>query len=226
VTLGNGRLSFSRFADGSFHDVELDRRDRDGRLETKLLARRLALSQIRSRGEGAGLSIELEEGYLVQADEGGPAQAVKPGTTIHFAQVEQLGGSTEFNAFFGVKRYLPRARDLDLPGLAYAEARGGIWRSPVEHVRLALHARLALGGAVVTMGLFALGMTLLLPPSGRRVRDFLIAFVPATAIFFPLYMASPALAAALPAAPWLAMWAGHIVLAVLAAGLLVAAGRR
>ena len=226
VSLGNGRLSFSRFEGGAFHDVEIDRRHPEGRLETKILAKRVALTQVRDEGQGAGLTIEIEDGYLVQADGGGLAQPMKPGTTVHFAQVEQLGGSTEFNSFFGLNRYLPRARELDLPSLMYAEARGGVWRSTPEAVETAIHARLALGCAVVPMGMFALGMALLLPPSGRRVRDFLIAFMPATLLFFPLYLASPGLAAALPSATWLAMWSADLVLAVLATVLLVIACRR
>jgi lipopolysaccharide export LptBFGC system permease protein LptF len=227
VSLGNGRLSFGRFEDGAFHDVEIDRRHPEGRLETKILAKRVALNQVRDEGQGAGLSIEIEEGYLVQADGGGTAQAVKPGTTVHFAQVEQLGGSTEFNSFFGLNRYLPRARELDLPSLLYAEARGGVWRSTPANVEIAIHGRLALGCAVIPMGMFALAMALLLPPSGRRVRDFLIAFVPATLIFFPLYLASPGLAASLPTSlAWLAMWSADLVLAALATVLLAVAYRR
>jgi hypothetical protein len=69
-------------------------------------------------------------------------------------------------------------------------------------------------------------MALLLKPSGRRVRDFLAAFLPATLVFFPLYLASPAMAAAFPGAPWVAMWSADLVLLAMATGLLVAAGRR
>lgn len=227
VSMRNGRLSFSRFADGAFQDVELDRRDAEGRLEMKVIARRLFLDRIRQEGEGGGLSIELEDGYVVQYGvDGGTQVAPAKGTTMHMAQVEQLGGSTEFNSLFGFQRSLARARDLDLAGLLYAEERDGVWRAPPAQLDMAFHGRLALGCAVIPMGLFALGMALLLKPTGRRVRDFLAAFVPATLVFFPLYLASPGMAAALPGAPWLAMWSADLVLLAMATVLLVAACRR
>jgi lipopolysaccharide export LptBFGC system permease protein LptF len=227
VTLGNGRLSFDRFEDGAFLDVELDRRDGDGRLQTKVFAKRLALDQIRLEGEGSGLSIRVTEGHVVQNTPTGQTQVTANGATaLNMAEVKEMGGSTEFNKFFGLRRYLPRARDMDLQSLMYADARGGVWRSPPQHVSVALHGRLSLGCAGVPMGLFALGMALLLPPSGRRVRDFLAAFLPATLIFFPLLVASPAIAAAFPSLTWLAMWSPGIVLGMAAVALLILAYRR
>lgn len=227
ITLGNGRLSFSRFEGGAFLDVELDRRDGDGRLQTKVVARRLALDQIRLEGEGTGLALHFEDGYVIQAAAGGEAR-VSPaaGAPVHMAQIEQMGGSTEFNTFFGLRRYLPRARDFGLPALLYAEERGDVWRSPPHPVAVAIHGRLALGCASFPLGMLALGVALLLPAGGRRVRDFLAAFLPGTLIFFPLFLASPALANAWPGAVPLAMWSPEIVLGALAAVCLLLASRR
>ena len=240
VTLGNGRLSFDRFEDGAFWDVELDRRDGDGRLQTKIVARRLALEQVRLEAEekdagdddggerkATGLSLTFEDGYFFQVEAGG-GTIVTPatGAPFHMAQVQQMGGATEFNTFFGLRRYLPRARDFDLPALFYAQERGDVWRSPPHPVSVGIHGRLALGCAALPMGLLALGMALLLPPSGRRVRDFLAAFLPGTLVFFPLFLASPALATAWPRAVPLAMWSPEIVLGILAATCLALAGRR
>jgi lipopolysaccharide export LptBFGC system permease protein LptF len=227
VTLGNGRFSFDRFQDGAFLDVELERRDGEGRIQTKVMARRLALDQIHLQGEGAGLNIHVSDGYVLQSAPAGETRLTPAtGAVFDMAEVKAIGGSTEFNTFFGLRRYMPRARDMDLEGLMYADERGGVWRSPRQQVAVALHGRLSLGCAAVSMGLFALGMTLLLPPSGRRVRDFLAAFLPATLIFFPLLIASPGLAAALPSAPWLAMWAPGLAVGLAALVLIVLAYRR
>jgi lipopolysaccharide export LptBFGC system permease protein LptF len=228
VLLGAARLSFERYADGAFHGVELDRRQpRTGRLETKVLAERLALSQFHQDGSGSGLTLDLSQGYLIQAGPTGQAEVVgASGQELKLAQVEQLGGSTQFNAFFGVARYLARSRDMEVPPLLYALARGGIWRAPAQEAEVALHGRLALGCAPLVMGLFALAVALLLPPTGRRVRDFVLAFVPATLIYFPLLLASRGLAQALPTPVWVAMWLPVLVLGAVSLTLLAWAYRR
>ena len=228
VLLGSARLSFERFEDGAFHGVELDRRlPGDGRLETKVLARRLGLSQIHLEGEGTGLAIDLQEGYLIQDQLTGETEVVNaPGRELRLAQVEQLGGSTLFNSFFGVARYLARARDLDLGRMLYARERGGVWRSPAADVERALHGHLAQGCAPFVMGLFALAVALLLPPTGRRVRDFVLAFLPAMLIYLPLFVASTGLAQALPLPVWVSMWLPVLALGAVSLTLLSWAYRR
>lgn len=227
VTLGNGRMSFRAFEGGVFRDVELDRRDGDGRLETKALARSLDLKQI-TRDEGsAGLSIELRDGYVLQSVAGGEAALTPAGSTvIHLAKVEALGGSTQFNSYFGLPRYLAGPRDLNLPSLIYVRLYGGAWRAQGANLEEAIHGRLVQGCAPLVLGCFALGVALLLPPTGRRVRDFLVAFVPATLLFYPLHLGSRGLSAALPFPIWVGMWAPVMVVGPLALGLLLWAGRR
>lgn len=227
VTLGNGRMSFRRFEGGVFHDVELDRRDGEGRLETKALARTLDLKQITLQEGGAGLSIELREGYVLHAVPGAEA-ALTPasGTVLHMAQVKELGGSTQFNSYFGLPRYLARARDLNLGGLLYSRRYGGSWRVPPRDLAEALHGRMVEGCASLVLGCFALGMALLLPPTGRRVRDFLITFVPATLLFYPLHVGARGLASTLPIPAWVGLWSPVLVLGALALGLLLLAARR
>lgn len=228
VMLGSLRLSFDRYADGAFHGVELDRRDtRTGRLETKVVAERLALSQFHREGEGSSLGLELEQGCLVQVGEGGEAEVVgAAGQDLRLAQVQQLGGSTPFLEFLRLDRFTARARDMDMRDLLYVIERGPVVRSPVGDAEVVLHGRLALGCAPLPMGLFALAVALLLPPSGRRVRDFVLAFLPATLVFFPLMLASSGLAAALPLPAWVAMWSPVMVLGGLSLGLLAWAWRR
>lgn len=228
VLLGAARLSFERYEDGAFHGVELDRRQpRTGRLETKVLAERLSLSQFHQDGAGSGLTLDLSQGYLIQAGETGQTEVVgASGQEIKLAQVEQLGGSTQFNAFFGVARYLARARDMEVPQLLYTRERGGVYRANAYESEVALHGRLALGCAPFVMGLFALAVALLLPPTGRRVRDFVLAFLPATLIYFPLLLASRGLAQALPTPVWVAMWLPVMALGSVALALLAWAYRR
>ncbi|MFM8386024.1 MAG: LptF/LptG family permease [Planctomycetia bacterium] len=228
VLLGSVRLSFDHYGEGVFHGVELDRRDpRTGRLETKVLAERLALSQFHREGEGSSLGLDLEQGCLVQVGEGGEAEVVgATGQDLRLAQVQQLGGSTPFLDFLQLDRFTARARDMDVRDLLYVLERGPVVRTTVVEAEMSLHGRLALGCAPLPMGLFALAMALLLPPSGRRVRDFVLSFLPATLVYFPLLLASTGLAAALPTPTWVAMWLPVTVLGSLSLALLAWAWRR
>lgn len=227
VLLGNGRLSFEGFDAGVFRDVELDRRDESGRLDLKVIARTLDLRQVVLEDGGAGLSIEFHDGYVLRDQAGAPTPlAPAGGTVLHMAQVKELGGSTLFNSYFGLTRSLARARDLDLSGLRYLEAWGGFHRSRLRDVVETLHGRLVQGVSSFFLGLFALGMALLLPPTGRRVRDFLVTFVPGTLIWFPLALAAPGLAGALPGPAWVGLWSPAIALGGLGGALLLKASRR
>lgn len=227
VVMGNGRLSFAGFDAGVFRDVELDRRDDQGRLELKVIARSLDLKQVTLEEGGAGLAIEFHDGYVLRDQAGTPSDVTPaPGTVLHMAQVKELGGSTLFNAYFGLTRYLARARDLDLRGLLYLEQWGGFYRTRLSDVQEAIHGRIVNGLAPLLLGLFALGVALLLPPTGRRVRDFLVAFVPATLIWFPMTVAAPGLSGALPLPLWVGMWSPVLVLGGLGAFLLLLAARR
>lgn len=228
VMLGGVRLSFERFADGAFHDVELDRRDPNlGTLEMKVVAKRLELSQVHIDGEGSGLKLGIEDGLLIRSvATGEPEVADARGTEIHVAQVEQLGGSTVFSSFLRLSRFLARPRDMDLGELLYGLERGEVWRGPRNELERSFHTRLAHGAAPFAMGVFALAVALLLPPTGRRVRDFLLVFVPATLIFYPLQMASGTLARTLPVPTWVPVWAPVIALSAAGLCLLARAARR
>jgi lipopolysaccharide export LptBFGC system permease protein LptF len=228
VELGSARLSFERYADGAFHGVELDRRAAGtGRLETKVMAERLALSQFRSEGDGSGLAISIGVGTIAKVDADGATQLDDAaGYEVKLAQVEQLGGSTQFLDFFNLDRNALRARDMELPQLLYVLERGPVWRTSVFDAQVALYGRLALGAAPLVMGMFALAVALLLPPTGRRVRDFVIAYVPATLLYFPLLLASRGLALALDVPPWVAMGSPVFVLGGVSTLLLAWAWRR
>lgn len=227
VVMGNGRLSFERFEGGVFHGVELDRRDGEGRLELKAIARTLDLRHVTLAEGGAGLIIELNDGYVLRELPGSPPElSSAAGTVLHMAQVKELGGSTQFNSYFGLSRYLARAHDMDLVGLLYGSEWGGLYRSPLGDLSQSLHTRAVQGVSSFVLGLFALGLVLLLPPNGRRVRDFMVTFAPATLLFHPLALAGPGLAGALPGPPWLGYWLPVFLVGTLGAALLFKAARR
>jgi lipopolysaccharide export LptBFGC system permease protein LptF len=226
VALSNGRFSFDRYEAGSFWDVELDRRDAGGTLELKVLARRVTIQRHGEGGEQA-LQFTFEDGYVLQTSASEePTLTFEPEATLQMGRVERLGASVLFNDFFGTRRFVERPQDLTVPDLAYAAARGGVWRGSPVRVAVWLHRALALGWAPLAMSLFALGMALALPASGRKVRDFLLCFLPPVLLYFPLFMSGPALGLQGTLPPWLALWSATLVVAASGAVLLVVAFRR
>ncbi len=227
VALNNGRFSFSRYRDGAFWDVELDRRRGDGQLEIKVLAHKVTISSL-AEGEGQdALEFLFEDATVLRATSSGETQVdVQNVCTLQMGQVERVGASVLFNEFFGTRRFLERPRDMDLPELAYAEAQGGVWRGSLHRIRKAYHGRLAVGLAPFVLGLFAIAMALLLPPTGRRVRDFLLCFLPPVLLYFPVYLAAYSTGGIGPMSEWVAMWSADLLLGALGLGLLVAAFRR
>jgi lipopolysaccharide export LptBFGC system permease protein LptF len=229
VNFTSGRLSFDRWdsARQAFVAVEMDRRDQRGRLAEKAVMESLRLQQVGRHRDDRGLLLDLERAYIITAP-GGNVEVESFGTQVPFVmgRVERVGASTLFNEFFGQVRFLHRPRDMVLSELAYAVERGGVARGSVQEARIALHGRLALGGSAFFLGLFALAVVLVLPPTGRRVRDFMLCFLPAILLFFPLHITGPSIARGTPAPPWLAMWAPNLVLAAVASVLLWRAFRR
>ena len=69
-------------------------------------------------------------------------------------------------------------------------------------------------------------MALLLPPTGRRVRDFLLCFLPPVLLYFPLYLVSYSTGGGGIVPEWLAIWSANIVVGALGFGLLAWAYRR
>ncbi len=215
VALNRGRLSWERFdaETNEFVGAVLDRRGRGGKPEQKAVARRLGLDQIRE-AEGVGLIFTLKDAYFFRWRSGD--LEVAEGSTGEFSvgRVEEIGASTTFNQFFSTNRFFYKPKDMMLDELFYVAERGGVRLGSVAHARVALHGRLALGSASFFLGLFAVGMALLLPPTGRRVRDFLFCFIPSIVVYAPLMLMGPPLATSGTLPPWLAMWSPNIVLSL------------
>jgi lipopolysaccharide export system permease protein len=227
ITFNSGRLSFGRWDEKNqtFLAVEADRRGPDGELSTKAMMQSLSLSRIEDRGEDR-LQLETQGAFLLRVADGRVQADFSDEAPIVMGHVERIGASTLFNDFFGEPRYLYRPRSLTLPELIYADARGGVALGSVTEARIAMHGRLALGAASFFLTFFALSVLLVVPPSGRRIRDFMLCFLPAVLIFFPLQMAGPSIARSTWVPPWLAMWSPDIVLGLVASVLLAKAFRR
>ncbi|MHC5012226.1 MAG: LptF/LptG family permease, partial [Planctomycetota bacterium] len=197
-----------------------------GGLEFKIIARNAYILRT-GDGEDDSLRFTFEDGYVLASTETGePLLDREPATSIQMGRAQQVGFSVLFNEFFGTGRYIDQARDMSLSSLMYANERGGVWRGTRRRVGVAMHRSIALGCAPLAMGLFALAMGLLLPATGRRVRDFVLCFLTPVVLYFPLFLAGPALGrqGTLPA--WLAMWNANIVVGVLGLLLLAVAFRR
>jgi lipopolysaccharide export LptBFGC system permease protein LptF len=228
VTFDNGRLSFDHWdeEDGAFVAVEMDRRDWRGALLEKAVMERLRLAQVGEEAEELGLSMDLSKAYLFTMPQGQAEATWRDQAPFVMGRVERIGASTLFNQFFGLTRFLHRPRDMTVSELAYSEARGGIARGGVHEVRIAFHGRMALGASGFFLGFFAMAVVLLLPPSGRRVRDFMLCFLPAVLLFFPLHMTGPSLSRETALPGWAAMWSPNLVILAVSLLLLIPAFRR
>jgi lipopolysaccharide export LptBFGC system permease protein LptF len=228
VVLGNGRFSYGRFARGVFHEVELDQRDDEGVLLRKFVASEVRIRRVPHAGEAdGGLEFHLKDAHVFDASLGGDLDHRRQGgeTTIQTGRVERIGASTLFNEFFGTGRYLVRPKELTVSELAYAVARGGIWRGGPTELAVQLHGRLSLGASPLLLGLLAAGIALLIPARGGRVVDFVLCFLPPVLVFFGLHLAGPSLAqAGVP--PSLALWSSNLVVGAGAAVVLALAFRR
>jgi lipopolysaccharide export LptBFGC system permease protein LptF len=232
LVLGEGRLSFDSYdpQEGSFRDVEIDLRDRvDGRLLQKLVFDRVRIARVPSPDDPEGkVEFSLAGGGNViyaEGTEGPEMRAAQDGTLLQLGSLESVGASTFFNETFGRFRYQPRAKELGVSELLYAAERGGLPRADERSALGFVHQRLSLGASPFPLGLFSMAIALLLPPGGRRVRDFLACFVPALLLFFPLFLAGGSIGrAGLPI--WVGYWLPNLVLGAGAAGLLAWAFRR
>ena len=228
VSFSAGRLSFDRWdpQQEAFLAVEIDQRTREGELQMKVSMETLRLARIAEGGAEEGLQLETEGAFLQRVVAGGLEVEYGDDAPVVMGYVERVGGSTLFNQFFGELRYLFRPRSMTVPELVYAVERGGVARGSIEEAQIAMHGRLALGAASFFLGMFALAVMLVVPPTGRRIRDFMLCFLPAVLIFFPLQMAGPSIARSAPVPPWLAMWSPNLVLFGVAIALLFRAFRR
>ncbi len=227
VTFSSGRLSWDRYDEDKelFVAVEIDTRSRDGRLTEKAIMRGLALHLAADSGE-EGLELELQDAFLLRVVDGNTSVDYADDAPFAMGHVERIGASTVFNQFFGSMRFLYRPRNLTVPELIYAVERGGIARGDVREAKIALHGRLALGAAAFFLGIYALSVMFVMPPTGRRIRDFMLCFGPGVLLFFPLQIAGPALARNSGLPPWFAMWLPNFLLLAVALVLLAKAFRR
>ena len=228
VLLSQGRLSFERWADGAFENVEIDRRRDDGVLRQKAWARRLTLAPQVGDQEALGLVFDLQDAVVLtaQEDQAAPRIERRDAVSMPMGVVRSIAASTPFNELFGTRAFQYRAKDMTLPELAYVVERGGVERSSALRARTRYHGRLALGASCFFMGLFAVAVLLYLPPSGRRVRDFNLCFLPCIMTFFPLYVLGAPLARDHGWPPWLALWLSNLLLGAAALVLLLLGRRR
>jgi lipopolysaccharide export LptBFGC system permease protein LptF len=229
VSLGNGRFSWSAYDPKAeeFLGVELDRRDAGGAIELKVIARRLKMQQITEREDGAGLDFQFTDAFILGGGTAGLEDARRQEkASVSMSHVERIGTSVAFSPLFAGKPFRLRPKDMTLPELTYARARGGVLTGTVADVDAALHGRLALGSGPFFMGLFALAMSLALPPTGRRVRDFLASFLPAVFVFFPLFLSGASLAAPTGLPIWATLWVANLLLALSAGVMFAVAFRR
>ena len=228
IAFSSGRLSWDHFDEESdeFVSVEIDKRTGEGVLTEKAVMQRLRLARVREGGGDQGLELVTRDSYLMRVLGGDPNVDYTDEAPVAMGHVESIGASTLFNQFFGAARYLYRPRQLTVPELLYGIERGGIARGSVRENRIALHGRLALGGASFFFGFFAVTMMLVVPPTGRRIRDFMLCFGPAVLLFFPLQIAGPALARSAGIPVWLCMWSPNILLFLVASALALKAVRR
>jgi len=228
IAFNAGRLSWDHWDAGEqrFVAVELDRRERDGRLSAMVIGKDLRLERISEGDKGEGLKLELEDAFLIRVPDGDPQVAFGGQRPIAMGRVQRVGASTLFNEFFGGARFVPHPRHMTLPELFYAREGPGVARGSMIDVDVAIHGRLALGSASFFLALFAMAMMLQLQPSNRRIRNFMLCFAPAVAIFFPLQTAGPTFARSGAIPPWLAMWLPNLVLVVISCLLFVRGARR
>jgi lipopolysaccharide export system permease protein len=227
VILSQGRLSFERWSDGAFWNVEIDRRRDDGLMRQKAWARRLTLAPQAGEESSMGLVFDLQDAVVMTAqDDGSQAVERRDSVQMPMGVIKSIAASTPFNELFGSRAFQYRAKDMTLPELVYVDERGGVERSSRQRAMTRFHGRLSLGATTFFMGLFAVAMLLVLPPSSRRVRDFNLCFLPCIFTFFPLYILGPPMARDYGWPPWLALWLSNLVLGAAALVLLYLGRRR
>lgn len=228
IAMKGGRLSWDRFDPERrvFIGAMIDLRDVEGDLERQALVKELSLDLVLQSDEQDDLEMLLHEAWIIMAPSGAPE--VRDGSESPFpvGAVEEVGATTQFNQLFKAGRILYRPKDMVLDELVYVDAREGVARGSSLKARISLHERLSLGASPFFLGFFALAMALILPPSGRRVRDFMCCFGPAVLIFFPFLLAGPSVAQKQEIPVVLAMWGSNIILGLAACGLLLWGGRR
>ena len=228
VAFTSGRISFERWDPQrhAFLGAELDRRNHQGHLEEKGLIQELGIERIDGEGQQEGLKFDVKKAYILTVQDGEALIASGANAPFVMGRVEHVGASTLFNDFFGAARFRYRPLDMSMPELMYGHERGGVARGSVKEMRIAINGRLALGSAAFFLGMFSLAVMMVVPASNRRVRDFMLCFLPSILIFFPLQIAGSSMARSTPMPPWLAMWSPNIVLFALTLVLLWRALRR
>ncbi len=228
VTLQKFRLSFGSYEPaerpgglGTFRDFELDRRSRQGELLQKLLG-----PEARFRRHGGELQILADQAYAFGEDPAGGAKVTGGPARLEVGHVEALGATAEFNDVLGRERFEAKAKDLSLTDLLYLVGRGDTVTTRHARTSTELHGRLAAAFAPLVFGLMAAAVCLHLSPRSLRLLGFLLAFLPALLVHFPLLVAGKSLAIGGTLPAWLGMWGGDLVLFAAGLFLLVKASIR
>jgi lipopolysaccharide export LptBFGC system permease protein LptF len=229
INLHGCRFSFGTYAPaatpgglGVFRDVQLDfRGKKSGELERMLIA-----DEARLWRSGDVLHVDMPTAFVVEESPRGGMKVERReirGVSVGF--VESLGAAVAFNDLVGGGRFDRKERDVDLPDLLYLVARGDVPPKsflrakegpdvPTKRALVELHGRLAGSLTPFLFGLVAVGVVFQLSPRSRRLTGFLLAFLPAAGVHFPLSVAGRSLAIGAKVPPAVGMWAADVVLLV------------
>lgn len=216
IALRRCRLSFGAYEAaerpggvGVFRDFELDLRTKDGNLTQKMMG-----AEARLRRRDDELVLESPRAYVIVEDPDGKVGTQLRRVKVDMGHVEALGVSAQFNDIVGSDRFEAKAKDVDLPDVAYLVQRGDTPKVPLRRSVVEWHARLAGAFAPFVFGLTAVAVCFQLTARTRRLTGFLLAFLPVLLIHFPLLVAGKSLADGGRVAPWIGMWGADIVLLV------------
>lgn len=230
VHFKRGRFSWERYDEQErrFVGAELDLRDGHGNLQRKIMCgARLGQLDPDVASEDRGVVFELDNAIAIP-EFGARPEVDRLPANVNFSiiGVERVGGSVLFNDILGSERYLSTPKDMNLHRLTYVNNRGGVTRGTAAFARTQFHQRLVLGMSPFFFAFFALSLALVLPPSEHRVRNFLVTFIAATLLFFPLFLTGPSMSRNERMPSWLAMWAPHMLLGGVSLVLYIKAMRR
>jgi lipopolysaccharide export LptBFGC system permease protein LptF len=219
IALEGARISFARYEGGVFHDVEIDRREKDdGTFLQKLLGDEVVLQR-------SGDELEIRSPLLWVVGEVPTEAGVRTGVrrgpgAVSVGRVEEVAGGTAFRDLIGGGKFELRPKDMDVSDLAYLVQRGEIGTVSAKRTRIEIHARLATGTLPLLFALLAAAGALQVRPGGRRLLGFLLAMAPVLLVHFPLALFGRSFAEAgrVPAA--VGLWGPSVLAAAVGLALL------
>jgi len=251
IALEGARISFGRYEGGLFHDVEIDRRERDtGRLLQKILGDKVLL---RRRGEDLEIRSDLlwvlgdsEGRSALRAIEGdlrieGPGDLRKVGPLdvepsdavddersrrVDVGHITRIGLASPLAELIGGGKFELKPKDMELPDLLYLSERREIPSIKERRTESELHGRLAAGATPLALALLVVASSLQVASGGRRLLGFLVALVPVFALHFPLTLFGRSLADAGQVPPAAGVWAANVGAVAVALALLRRASLR